>query len=283
MVDMAVKNINDAAIKREKQLQSSHSRTIGALEELMQALNLNVFPSRIEGYDISNTQGAQSVGSMVVMKNGRPANREYRYFRIKTVEGANDFASIHEVLTRRLRHGIEEREARMAGGLEPTGGKFSELPDLILIDGGRGQLNAAIQAMKEIGVSIPIFSLAERVDEIILPDQDESILLDRHSNALHLIQRLRDEAHRFAISHHRSLRGAHALKSRLDAIPGVGPVRKRAILKHFETMEALMDASVDDICEVQGIAVQTAQSIYNALHQMERQNTEGETIENESV
>jgi len=281
MVEMAVKNVNDAAVKREKQLQSSRSRTIGALEELMQVLNLNIFPTRIEGYDISNTQGAQSVGSMVVMKNGRPANRDYRYFRIKTVEGPNDFASMKEVLTRRLKHGLTEREERIAGGLDPAGGKFSELPDLILIDGGRGQLNAAIEAMEEVGVSIPIFSLAERIDEIILPDQAESILLDRHSDALHLIQRLRDEAHRFAISHHRSLRGAHALKSKLDEIPGVGPVRKRAILKHFETMEALMEASVEEICEVQSVSIQTAQTIYEALHKAESETAEREETHNE--
>ncbi len=275
MVEMALKNVSDAAVKREKQLQSSRSRTIGALEELMQVLNLNIFPTRIEGYDISNTQGAQSVGSMVVMKNGRPANRDYRYFRIKTVEGPNDFASMKEVLTRRLKHGLTEREERIAGGLDPAGGKFSELPDLILIDGGRGQLNAAIEAMEEVGLTIPIFSLAERIDEIILPDQSESILLDRHSDALHLIQRLRDEAHRFAISHHRSLRGAHALKSKLDEIPGVGPVRKRAILKHFETMEALMEASVEEICEVQSVSVQTAQTIYDVLHKEENDAQEG--------
>ncbi len=277
LVELAIKNVGDAAVKREKQLQSSHARTVGALEELMNVLGLNVFPARIEGYDISNTQGAQSVGSMVVMKNGKPANRDYRYFRIKSVEGPNDFASIREVLTRRLRHGMTEREERIAGGLDPAGGKFSDLPDLILIDGGRGQLNAAIEAMEEIGVSIPIFSLAERVDEIILPNREESILLDRHSPALHLIQRLRDEAHRFAISHHRSLRGAHALRSRLDEIPGVGPVRKRAILKHFETMEALMNASLEEICQVQSVSVQTAQSIYDALHK-----TEHETEQNEN-
>ncbi len=276
LVELAIKNAGDAALKREKQLQSSRSRTIGALEELMQALNLNVFPTRIEGYDISNTQGAQSVGSMVVMKNGRPANRDYRYFRIKTVDGPNDFASMHEVLTRRLKHGLTEREERIAGGLDPAGGKFSELPDLILIDGGRGQLNAAIQAMEEVGVSIPIFSLAERIEEIVLPDRAESILLDRHSDALHLIQRLRDEAHRFAISHHRSLRGAHALRSRLDDIPGVGPVRKREILKHFETMEALMAASVEDICKVQSVSGQTARMIYDELHKDENgDNQEG--------
>ena len=283
LVELAVKNVSDAAMKREKQMERSRSRTIGALEELKEILGINVFPARIEGYDISNTQGAQSVGSMVVMKNGRPANRDYRYFRIKSVEGPNDFASIHEVITRRLKHGLTEREERIQGGLDPAGGKFSDLPDLIMIDGGRGQLNAAITAMEELGVSIPIFSLAERVDEIILPDQEESILLDRHSDALHLVQHLRDEAHRFAISHHRSLRGAHALRSRLDEIPGVGPVRKRAILKHFETMEALMDATIEDICQVQGVSGQTAQSIYDALHGKEQGEEKQEAKQNESV
>lgn len=274
LVEMAVKNVSDAAAKREKQMERSRSRTIGALEELKQVLDLRTIPMRIEGYDISNTQGAQSVGSMVVMKNGRPANRDYRYFRIKTVEGANDFASIREVITRRLRHGMAEREERVQEGLDPAGGKFSDLPDLIMIDGGRGQLNAAIAAMDELGVSIPIFGLAERVDEIVLPDREESILLDRHSDALHLVQHLRDEAHRFAISHHRSLRGAHALKSRLDEIPGVGPVRKRAILKRFETMEALMEATVEEICQVQSVSNQTAQVIYDALHREEKQEEE---------
>ncbi|MBQ8954380.1 MAG: excinuclease ABC subunit UvrC [Clostridia bacterium] len=266
MVEMALKNAGDAAMKREKQLTNSRLRTIGALEELQEVLGMDQFPRRIEGYDISNTQGAQSVGSMVVMINGRPANRDYRYFRIKTVEGANDFASINEVISRRLKHGLSEREERLSQGLDPVSGKFSDLPELILIDGGRGQLEAAIAARDELGLSIPMFGLAKRLEEIVLPGEDQSILLDKHSPALHLIQRVRDEAHRFAISHHRSLRGAAALKSRLDEIPGVGPVRKKAILKHFETMEALEAASIEQICEVNGISKQTAQVIYDFLH-----------------
>ena len=265
LVEMAVKNANDASLKREKQLTNSRLRTIGALEELRDVLGLDEFPRRIEGYDISNTQGAQSVGSMVVMINGRPANRDYRYFRIKTVEGANDFASINEVISRRLKHGLEEREERLSQGLDPVSGKFSDLPELILIDGGRGQLEAALAARDELGLNIPMFGLAKRLEEIVLPGEDQSILLDKHSPALHLIQRVRDEAHRFAISHHRSLRGAAALRSRLDEIPGVGPVRKKAILKHFETMEALEAASIEDICEVNGISKQTAQVIYDFL------------------
>ena len=274
MVEMALKNASDAAMKREKQLTNSRLRTVGALEELKEVLGMDVFPRRIEGYDISNTQGAQSVGSMVVMINGRPANRDYRYFRIKTVEGANDFASIQEVISRRLKHGLTEREERLSQGLDPVSGKFSDLPELILIDGGRGQLEAAMAARDEVGLNIPMFGLAKRLEEIVLPGEDQSILLDKHSPALHLIQRVRDEAHRFAISHHRSLRGAAALKSRLDEIPGVGPVRKKAILRHFETMEALEAASVEDICGVQGVSKHTAQAIYDFLRAPEAEKPE---------
>lgn len=266
LIEMALKNAADAVVKREKQLAVSRARTVGALEELQRVLALDKLPVRIEGYDISNTQGAQSVGSMVVMKNGRPANRDYRYFRIRTVEGPNDFASMNEVLTRRLSHGLSEIEERREKGLPIEGGKFSELPDLILIDGGRGQLGAAMRAQHELGLNIPMFGLAKRIEEIILPGEDESILLDRRSEALHLIQHLRDEAHRFAISHHRSLRGAAALKSRLDDIPGVGPKRKKALLAQFETMEALEGASLEDICKTPGISTQTAQTIYDTLH-----------------
>ncbi len=266
LVALAQKNVLDAADKRMKQLTNSRARTIGALEELADVLGLEKPPRRIEGYDISNTQGAQSVGSMVVMIDGKSAGREYRHFRIKTVEGADDFASMREVLTRRFRRGIEEKAEREAQGLDPIGGHFSDLPDLILVDGGRGQLENAMSARDELGLSIPMFGLAKRLEEIILPDEDQSILLDRHSPALHLIQRVRDEAHRFAIIHHRTLRGAAALKSRLDGIPGVGPARKKALLKHFDSVEALMAASVDDLCQVDGIAEHFAEAIYRSLH-----------------
>ena len=266
LVDMALKNAQDAAEKRERQILSSRERTIGALEELAQALSLDAPPRRIEGYDISNTQGAYSVGSMVVMIMGRAAHREYRYFRIRTVEGANDFASIQEVISRRLKHGLEELAERSREGLSGEGGKFSDLPDLILIDGGRGQLNAAVAARDELGLDIPMFGLAKRLEEIVLPREDESLLLDKHSPALHLIQRVRDEAHRFAISHHRSLRGAAALKSKLDALEGVGPVRKKALLKQFETMEALEAATAEQIAQTPGIGKAVADKIYEQMH-----------------
>lgn len=268
MVHMALKNLRDEMEKQDKRLQNSRDRTIGALEELQRVLGLEHLPRRIEGYDISNTQGAQSVGSEVVMIDGACAPKEYRHYRIKTVEGPNDFASHYEVMTRRLSRGIEEIQARQAEGVDPAGGKFSDLPDLILIDGGRGQLNAALDAMHAQGLNIPMFGLAERIDEIYLPDEEETIYLDRHSNALHLIQHLRDEAHRFAITHHRKLRARASVSSRLDGIPGVGAVRKKAILKHFKTVENLKNASWEDIARVPGLPRTVAQDVYRCLHDM---------------
>ena len=269
MVTMAVKNLKDEMHKLDRRNANSYARTTGALEELQTALALQKLPRRIEGYDISNTQGAQSVASEVVMVDGLPANKEYRHYRIKTVEGANDFASIAEVIHRRLSHGLQELEERKAQGLDPEGGKFSWLPDLILIDGGRGQVAAAQEAMHGLGLDIPMFGLAKRIEEIVLPDEEESLLLDRHSNALHLIQRVRDEAHRFAIIHHRTLRGRASIASQLDGVPGVGEKRRKAILKHFKTVEALRSASVEDIKAVPGVPEKVAEAVYGFLHQPE--------------
>lgn len=259
LVRMAKKNLLDEALKIEKRKLRSRERTEGALRELAETLMLEKPPRRIEGYDISNTQGVLSVASEVVMINGVIDKKEYRHYRIKTVEGANDFASMHEVITRRFKRYLQEKEDGGKGG-------FSDLPDLILIDGGRGQLSFAQDAMHDLGFDIPMFGLAERIDEIVLPDQEESILLDRHSEALHLIQRLRDEAHRFAITHHRKLRASRSVASRLEEIPGIGPKRRRAILTHFKTVEALRNASVDEIALVPGVNQENAEAVYRHLH-----------------
>ncbi len=267
LVNMAVKNLKDEAKKLDRRNANSYARTIGALEQLQQALGLEKLPRRIEGYDISNTQGAQSVASEVVMVDGVSANREYRRYRIKTVEGANDFASMYEVITRRLSHGLDELEERKAQGLDPEGGKFSWLPDLILVDGGRGQLAAAREAMLAQGLDIPMIGLAKRIEEIVLPDEEESVLLDRHSPALHLLQRVRDESHRFAIIHHRALRGRASIASKLDGIPGVGEKRRRAILKHFKTVEALRAASLDEVKQVPGLPAAVAEAVYRFMRE----------------
>ena len=255
LVAMALKNARDEAEKRRKKLERSHERTEGAARELQRALGLKDYPRRIEGYDISNTQGALSVASMVVMIDGAAARKEYRHFRIKTVQGANDFASMREVLLRRLRHGLREPE-----------GSFGQMPDLILIDGGRGQLNAAMEAMAEVGLDIPMFGLAKRIEEIVLPDREDSLLLDRASPALHMIQRLRDEAHRFAITHHRKLRQSRSVASGLENVAGIGPKRRHALLTHFKSVEALRQADVDQLAAVPGMNRPVAQAVWNFLH-----------------
>ncbi len=268
-VSVAMKNLRDEAERLDKQLANTHARTIGAAEELAQVLGLPRRPRRIEGFDISNTQGAQSVASQVVMIDGVCQPKEYRHYKIKTVQGANDFASMYEVISRRLAHGQNELAQRQAAGLDPTGGKFSDLPDLILIDGGPGQLKFAQDAMHTLGMHIPMFGLAERIEEIWQPHSDTSIILDRHSNALHLIQRLRDEAHRFAITHHRALRTKASVSSRLDTVPGVGPTRRKNILKHFKTVEALKAATPDEIAAVPSLPRPVAEAIWTMLHEGE--------------
>jgi excinuclease ABC subunit C len=266
LVEMAIKNNLDEAALRVRRRQRSYARTTGALRELAQALGLPGPPRRIEGYDISNTQGAQSVGAMVVMLDGVLAPKEYRHFRIKTVEGANDFASMGEIISRRFAHGLAERTQREGQGLAPQGGKFSDLPDLVLIDGGRGQLNSALRAMREAGADVRMFGLAERIDEIVLPDADDTLLLDRHSNALHLVQRLRDEAHRFGIARHRKLRAKQSTASSLDGIPGIGAKKKRALLRQFKSIEALKNAPEAALTAADGIGPALAKVIYNHFH-----------------
>lgn len=276
LVELAVKNASDALQKRNAHLSRQQERTVGACAALAQAVGMDRVPRRIEGYDISNTQGVLSVASMVVAIDGEAARKEYRHFRIKTVEGANDFASMNEVLTRRLTRAKQEREALIAEGkLLPDGTLpegappltgFADLPDLILIDGGPQQLRFARTAMLAVGFNIPIFGLAKRLEEIFLPDQEESILLDRKSPALHLIQRVRDEAHRFGITHHRNLRQKAGMHSSLEDIPGIGPTRRRALLTHFKSIANIAKASVEELCEVQGIGEAQAKVIWGHYH-----------------
>ena len=277
LVELAVKNASDALQKRNAHLARQHERTVGACEALGHIIGMTSVPRRIEGYDISNTQGAQSVGSMVVAIDGEAARKEYRIFKIKTVEGANDFASHYEVMTRRLTRAKEERaklmeegklnpDGTLPEGAEPLTG-FADLPDAILIDGGPQQLRFAREAMHEVGYDIPMFALAERLDEIFLPNQEESIYLDRKSPALHLIQRIRDEAHRFGITHHRSLRQKASIKSSLEDIPGIGAARRRALLAKFKSIRAIAEASVEELCAVEGIGRKQAEVIWEHYHQ----------------
>ena len=271
LVELALKNAKDALAKRNAHLARAHERTIGACEALAKAVGMDHTPRRIEGYDISNTQGVLSVASMVVAIDGEAAKKEYRIFRIKTVEGANDFASMYEVITRRLTRATQEREALAKEGKLPADGKglsgFADLPDLILIDGGPQQLRFAREAMLKEGYNIPMFGLAKQLEEIFLPNQEESILLDRKSPALHLIQRIRDEAHRFGITHHRDLRQKAGMHSTLEDIPGIGATRRRALLTHFKSVANLASATPEELCEVEGIGKVQAKTIWEYYHQ----------------
>ena len=279
LVELAVKNATDALQKRNAHLARQHERTLGACEALGRVIGMDQTPRRIEGYDISNTQGAQSVGSMVVAIDGEAARKEYRIFNIKTVEGANDFASHYEVMSRRLARAREEREKLMEQGLllpdgtlpegAPPLSGFADLPDAILIDGGPQQLRFAQEAMHAAGYSIPMFALAERLDEIFLPGQEESIYLDRKSPALHLIQRIRDEAHRFGITRHRNLRQKASIHSSLEDIPGIGAARRRALLAKFKSIKAIAEAGVEELCTVEGIGRAQAKVIWDHYHQRE--------------
>lgn len=255
------KNAADALLKRQLNEKIRHAQTALAMEELQKALGLPTLPERIEGYDISNTQGVLSVASMVVFHGGMPAKKQYRHFRIKTVEGANDFASMAEVISRRFTHGITEKHERQQAGLPVDEGRFSRFPDVVLIDGGPQQLAFAHRAMEDAGVSLPMFGLAKKFEEIYLPGQEQPIVLDKRSNALHLVQRVRDEAHRFGITHHRALRGKAGIASELTNIKGIGEKRKIALLRAFGSLPAIFSADREALKAVDGMNDRAAQAI----------------------
>ncbi len=270
LVDIAQKNAEDALIKHQQSKQIKFQRTTQAMRELMDALSLPALPRRIEGYDISNTQGNLSVGSMVVFEQGMPSKKQYRHFRIKTVEGANDFASMEEVLRRRFTHGLEERREREEKNLPFEEGRFSSFPDMILIDGGPQQLLFARRAMLDCGVNLPMFGLAKRNEELYLPDREDPIVLDKRSQGLHLLQRVRDEAHRFGITHHRALRSKAGLQSELSAIPGIGEKRRTALLRAFQSVNAILEADLEALLRVEGMTKPAAQAILTYSHKRKK-------------
>ena len=256
LVLLAEKNARDALMKRNARRTIHEERTVEAAKNLGKILGMDKYPRRIEGYDISNTQGVQSVAAMVVFIDGEPARKEYRHFRIRTVEGANDFASLYETLSRRYAHAAREKEEGTAEG------KFTDLPELILIDGGPQQLRFARQAILDLGMEPPaMFGLAERMEEIWLPDAEEPILLDHRTPELQLVQRVRNEAHRFGIIHHRTLRGKASIHSQLEDIPGVGPARRKALLKAFGSLKAIRAADTETLAAVPGMNRAAAEAV----------------------
>ncbi|HTE87117.1 MAG TPA: excinuclease ABC subunit UvrC, partial [Dehalococcoidia bacterium] len=229
---------------------SDQGKTQAALEELQDQLDLPDIPHRIECYDISNTQGTNSVASMVVFIDGRPRPPEYRRFKIKTVEGANDFASMAEVLERRFKRAAD---AVAAGEPDPKSASWAAMPDLLIVDGGKGQLGAALDVMRNLGLSsVPTAGLAKENEELFMAEIDGPIVLPRNSQGLYLVQRIRDEAHRFAITFHRQLRGKRGIQSTLDEVEGIGPKRKRALIRKFGSVRAIREAEPDDIAATPG-------------------------------
>ena len=253
LVDMARKNAAEALVRKEQRRKKEFERTVGAAEALGTVLDIG-YVRRMECYDISNTQGTDSVASMVVFIDGKPAKKEYRRFRIKTVEGANDFASMEEVLTRRLTEGFHADDREHG---------FGAMPDLIVVDGGKGQLSSAVGVLESLGLEdLPIIGLAKREEEVFLPGESQPLVLPRTSPALQLLTAIRDEAHRFAITYHRNLRQARTISSELDRIPGVGPKRKKILLEAFESVDAIRRASIDQLAAVKGVDIATARAIY---------------------
>lgn len=270
LLEMAAKNAAEELALHRANEERARLKIQGALLGLKEHLDLDSLPRRIECYDISNTQGTESVGSMVVFVEGKPQNDQYRKFKIKTVEGPNDFASMQEVIRRRFGRAQRENEAIEQGKLDRAKAKFAALPSLIIIDGGKGQLSAAREVMSEFGFShVNTFGLAKEHEHLFTEGNPDPIILPRNSESLHLIQRIRDEAHRFAITYHRKLRGKSSLKSVLDDIPGVGPKRRKALAKHFGSMNKVRNASIKELMEVPGITKVVAEAVYEFFQQEE--------------
>jgi excinuclease ABC subunit C len=266
LVEMAADNARESlAMERVKWLADT-GKTRAALEELAEELNLPQLPRRIECYDISNIQGTAAVGSMVVFVDGHPRPAEYRRFRIKTVESANDFAMLAEVLRRRFKRASTEPAPSGDGGQPPEAEGWAALPDLVIVDGGKGQLSAAHDVMRDLAVGhVPLAGLAKRQEELFLVDEAEPVVLPRTSQALYLVQRVRDEAHRFAITYHRKVRAKAGMRSALDSVPGIGPKRKQALLRKFGSVKGIREASLDDIAATVGFTRRLAEKVKEYL------------------
>ncbi len=263
LVKMANENAINLLQQERNREKQNLNEVVAILNELKEELNLEKVPYRIEGFDISNTQGQEAVASMVVFENGLPKGSDYRRFKIRTIEGPNDFAMLQEAVRRRFKKGLEER-----ANLQIENGKFAKFPDLLLIDGGKGQLSGVMEVMRELGLEhIPTIGLAKQEEEIFRPEQEESLRLSRRSSALRLLQRVRDEAHRFAITYHKSLRDKKTVKSGLDLVTGIGPKRKQLLLKHFGSVKRIREASVEELLKVPGMNIKIAESIKEQLEQ----------------
>ena len=267
LVELAVKNAKLILSQNKEKLKREEGRTIGAVKEISGLLGLSGL-MRIEAFDISNISGFQTVGSMVVYEKGKPCRSDYRKFRLKTVSGPDDYASMYEVLKRRFAHGLLEREELIEKGMENNYGSFTKFPDLIMMDGGKGQVNVALRALDELKLKIPVCGMVKDDNHRTrgLYYQNEEVPIDQSSEGFRLITRIQDEAHRFAIEYHRSLRSKGQVRSVLDDIPGIGPSRRKALMMRFDSLDAIRSADVEELAKTPGMNRQAAEAVYQKFH-----------------
>ena len=267
LVEMAYQNAKLVLRQDKERIKREEGRTIGAVKEIAELLGMEEI-QRIEAFDISNISGFQSVGSMIVYEKGKPKRSDYRKFKIKWVKGPNDYASMEEVLTRRFVHGMNEQEERRSHQLEQEFGSFTKFPDLIMMDGGRGQVNIALSVLEKLNLQIPVCGMVKddkhRTRGLYFRNQE--IPIKRDSESFKLITRIQDEAHRFAIEHHRSLRSKGQVHSVLDDIPGIGPTRRKALMKHFKGLEAIKEATIEEISQVESMNEKAAAQVFDFFH-----------------
>lgn len=271
LVELAAKNAMLVLSQDKERIRREEGRTIGAVKEIASLLGLEEV-NRMEAFDISNISGFANVGSMVVFEKGKPKKSDYRKFKIKTVSGPDDYACMKEVLTRRFTHGMEERKILDDKELENEFGSFTKFPDLLMMDGGRGQVNIALQVLEELRLNIPVCGMIKDDNHNTrgLYFNNKEIEIDRRSEGFKLITRIQDEAHRFAIEYHRSLRSKAQVKSVLDEIPGVGPTRRKALMKHFTSIEEIKQAEFETLLEAEGMNRAAAQSVYDFFHNQDK-------------
>ena len=271
LVELAAKNASLVLNQDKEKIKREEGRTIGAVKEIEGLLGMHGL-NRMEAYDISNINGFETVGSMIVYEKGKPKRSDYRKFKLRTVTGPDDYASMHEVLTRRFMHGMQEQQELEDKNLPKEVGRFTRFPDIIMMDGGRGQVNICLQVLEELGLSIPVCGMVKDDNHRTrgLYFNNVEIPIDRHGEGFKLITRIQDEAHRFAIEYHRSLRSKSQVHSVLDDIEGIGPTRRKALMKHFLSIDQIRAATVDDLAGVDSMNQGAAEKVYAFFHKNDR-------------
>ena len=267
LVDLAARNAEMILNQDKEKIKREEGRTIGAVKEIEGLLGLTGL-NRMEAFDISNINGFETVGSMVVYEKGKPKRSDYRKFKLRTVTGPDDYASMHEVLTRRFKHGMEEQSQLEENNLPEEVGSFTRFPDIIMMDGGKGQVNICLQVLEELGLDIPVCGMVKDDNHRTrgLYYNNQEIPIDRHGEGFKLVTRIQDEAHRFAIEYHRSLRSKSQVKSVLDDIEGIGPIRRKALMKQFQSLENIRNASVEELAQTEGMNQKIAEVVYLFFH-----------------